>query len=352
MSTSPCGADAADTTQEAIFRVAGRHIPRIKTENETSIIEWLSKHTAIPIPRVLCFNSLCHNYLGYEYILQERIPGKTVAEVYESLSDQEMEYIISQISDYVLKLASQPFHHVGGLRGSAAGEELVEIQAGPAVEEHFWHDPDISKYWPSSESFETLNISQPGYSTWSDYLKDRFKVHLHSIQQHPALVWLGEEGRQVLSKAIAYLDSEQGSSLINETTLRLAHRDLHFGNILIEPSSCKITGVIDWEFAGIYPAPLGDRPSGPFLWNCSYDSESNTEKQRLHIVWKEQMAQKPGGKEYLEAMEWKHPRQKAIWDATNYMRCIVEVCPRNEKLELAKEWWKKVCESIDLLSAP
>lgn len=173
--------------KELVLRVAGNHIPRIKTVNEAGIIAWLSKNTSLPIPRVVRFDSSTNNVLDQEYILQERLPGKTLAEVYRDLSDQQMEYIIGQISDYLLEIASKPFHHVGGLYGGVAGDEQGEIRPGPPVEEHFWHSPDVAKFWPSSESFETLNISQPGYSTWSEYLIDRFKIHLHSIKAHPSL---------------------------------------------------------------------------------------------------------------------------------------------------------------------
>ncbi|KAL6400802.1 hypothetical protein AUP68_16519 [Ilyonectria robusta] len=52
---------------------------------------------------------------------------------------------------------------------------------------------------------------------------------------------------------------------LNKVKLRLAHRDLRFANLIVEVSSSKIIGVLDWEFAGIVPFTKwnrGGRPPG------------------------------------------------------------------------------------------
>ena len=40
---------------------------------------------------------------------------------------------------------------------------------------------------------------------------------------------------------------------LNNVKLRLAHKDLHFANILYDVSSGSITAMPDWEFSGVVP---------------------------------------------------------------------------------------------------
>lgn len=40
---------------------------------------------------------------------------------------------------------------------------------------------------------------------------------------------------------------------VNKVKLRLAHKQLHFANSMVNVSSSKITGSLDWEFTGIVP---------------------------------------------------------------------------------------------------
>ena len=56
--------------------------------------------------------------------------------------------------------------------------------------------------------------------------------------------------RDALPRIKAFLDAlSQSAEMLNDVQLRFAHKDLHFGNILYDSDSSKITAAIDWEFA-------------------------------------------------------------------------------------------------------
>ena len=59
--------------------------------------------------------------------------------------------------------------------------------------------------------------------------------------------------RDALPRIKAFLDAlSQSAEMINGVQLRLAHKDLHFGNILYDSDSSKITAAIDWELSHLH----------------------------------------------------------------------------------------------------
>ncbi len=154
-----------DHVVECILRVSGTHLPRIKTSNEAAILQWLADHTGVPVPHILHFDETEDNPLGHEYMLMTRVPGRSVADVYEELSEEQMDRILDQLTDVLVALHQHPFTHIGGLTfGEMVDGKKRETIPGPAVEETFWQLPDIAAYWPETESFNTLNIDAPsGY---------------------------------------------------------------------------------------------------------------------------------------------------------------------------------------------
>jgi aminoglycoside phosphotransferase (APT) family kinase protein len=73
---------------------------------------------------------------------------------------------------------------------------------------------------------------------------------------------------------------------LNDVKLRLAHNDLHFGNISYDFESDRVTAILDWEFSGVVPFTLWN-PRRSFLWNASDDESSRAEKQRLFTLFEE-----------------------------------------------------------------
>jgi len=39
--------------------------------------------------------------------------------------------------------------------------------------------------------------------------------------------------------------------ILDRTKLRLAHKDLHFVNIMYDLATNQITGILDWEFSSV-----------------------------------------------------------------------------------------------------
>ncbi|KAI2879385.1 hypothetical protein CBS63078_11124 [Aspergillus niger] len=231
-----------------VLRISGAQIPTIKTLNEVAVMTWVRRNTNIPVPAVIAYSASRDNPLGYEFTLLERVPGVSVAEVYDTLDEGRKMKLVEQLA------------------GEGKKEVEEEIVRGPPIEETYWQVPDLETYWSGTdETLETLNPFQ------SDGIHPSLSAHRDLIPR--------------LEQFISVLESDDN---LNNVPYVLAHKDLHFANIMCDPSSpeCPITAVLDWEFASVVPAPRWN-PVRAFLWNYRYGAEDKAERDRLERVFEE-----------------------------------------------------------------
>ncbi|KAF5698536.1 hypothetical protein FMUND_15063 [Fusarium mundagurra] len=158
---------------ELVLRVAGNHLPSIKTINEIGVMNWLSKNTTIPLPEVIAYDASTKNPIAHEYTLLSRIPGVVLSDIYDNLSDKQQNDILDQLIDFLTQLQAHPWDGIGGL--TVCGQS--EVQLGPVVDETFWQVPDIEALWPEGETVATLNIGGP-YKTYVDYMIAHVKKYI------------------------------------------------------------------------------------------------------------------------------------------------------------------------------
>lgn len=217
------------------------------------MLSWISRNTLIPVPTVIRYDSSTENPLAYEYMLLSKAPGECLTDIYDELGREQMTQVIDQLVDVLAQLHQWGWKHIGGLCFTNSDE----IIPGPVLEETFWqvcalgHDrrdflteswqvPDIRRYWVE-ETVESLNISGP-FDSYVAYISAHVHKYMHAITQHHSLAFM----RDVLPQLKAFLDTlEKCAAELNCVKLRLAHKDLHFGNIMYDRSSGKITAILD-----------------------------------------------------------------------------------------------------------
>jgi hypothetical protein len=324
-----------DDHVQLILRISGNHLPRIKTINEVAVMTWVRQNTRLPVAEVVRFDATTDNPLGHEYTLLQRLPGVAVSDVYDRLSPEVLDRLIDQMVDIVHQTHTMSWHGVFGLQFDSNGD----VVPGPVLEETFWHSPDVAKYWPASESVDSLNISGP-YESYTDYIAAMVRVYQHAIRVHPAL----EDMRDLLPRLDAFVEALSKHPELNNTRYILAHKDLHFGNVMYdEPSGC-ITGILDWEFSSIVPAPRWN-PVRAFLWNGQYSQEATEEKNRVNKLFRERCVAR-GLASLLEETNFSSTIQQAMQDTVNYLRAIVEVSPRHQKAEVVPNWRASLEEGL------
>jgi aminoglycoside phosphotransferase (APT) family kinase protein len=319
-----------------VLRISGHHLPRIKTENEVAVMTWVKQNTSIPIPDLVAYDSSTANAIGHEYTLLSLAEGTTLSEKYQSLTESQTNSLLDQLADYLVQLHSHPWNAIGGLRTTDA--ETIVLDR--IVDETFWQAPEVNELWPEGQSIDTLNIRGP-YITYVDLVSAQIKTYIHLIQAHTSLTAM----RSTIPRLEAFVKTlPKHNELLNNVRLRLAHKDLHFGNILYDFESSRVTAILDWEFSGVVPFPLWN-PRRSFLWNTSGDESSRAEKQRLFSLFEERC--KLRGLEFLEDAAFASPLQESMQTVVDYLRAITEVGPRGQKADVVEGWKKVVLDNIE-----
>ncbi|EMT65601.1 hypothetical protein FOC4_g10007704 [Fusarium odoratissimum] len=239
----PISEDAINQLLQLVLRVAGNHLPNIKTKNEIGVMTWLSKNTTIPLPDVIAYDSFTNIPVGHEYTLLSHIQGVTLSDVYDRLSDEQMNQILDQLIDLLTQLQAHPWDCIGGLTLDDQGE----VQLGPVVDETFWQVPDIEALWPE------------GALAFMRDIVPRLEAFVASLPKH--------------------------ANELNNVKLRLAHKDLYFANMMFDSLPGKITDILDWEFAGVVPYDDMQR-AVDFLWAIAEISPRG-QRQELVQGWKD-----------------------------------------------------------------
>lgn len=233
----------ADGSISLILRVSGKHLPRVKTINEVAVMKWVRENTTIPVPEVVYFDPSEGNVLGNEFTLLEKVPGLNLSTVWDELDIGRKLSVLSQIADYLAQMHAHSFEWIGGFRFPETGDSIVP---GPLVDETFWQAPTVAIYWPAGESVSALNISGP-YESYTALCAAELQRVIYAIGRHDSLAWVLD----LVPRLQAFVnmlsnDREKIRDMkLNDTKIVLAHRGLHFDNIMFQPLTQRITGIID-----------------------------------------------------------------------------------------------------------
>ncbi|KAG9661827.1 hypothetical protein KCU64_g2331, partial [Aureobasidium melanogenum] len=254
-----------------------------------------------------------------------------------------MDYVLDLLIGINADLHKHTWSHIGGLSLDTKGNIIPE----PLLEETFWFEPDILALWPPGETFESLNISGP-YNSYTEYISAHLLKYKHAIEVHPSLGFMRDILAQ-LDRFLTVISAKPMQSKLNNIPLRLAHKDLHFANILVDRITTHITGIVDWGFAGVVPFTRWN-PSRAFLWNAQDNDTSMAEKTAL-IDRYEKRARERGLGYLIDDAKFTSKEQENMQTAANFLRAIVEVCPRNQASGSVMGWKETAVKAMADLGA-
>jgi aminoglycoside phosphotransferase (APT) family kinase protein len=93
-------------------------------------IEFIRRHSEIPVPKIYAFDSSSENDLGYEWILMERLPGVTYGSVSQHVSLKSRLAVARTIADWMHKLSTLRFGWIGSLHVKKGSSEFYMGRPG------------------------------------------------------------------------------------------------------------------------------------------------------------------------------------------------------------------------------
>lgn len=191
----------------------GQYLKTTATVNEARALDYLPKHTNIPVPRVYSAWKALNRPNALCYVIMSKIPGETLQEAWPDLDEYQRVCIVRRLRTFVetLNSSEQPLH----IRDTFCSFDGRPIK-----------DPGLNPVWVGARLKHFLDVD-----TLVDYLLEPF--------QRP--------GEEILP--------EDKPTLLRDANTRpvLTHADLTMRNIMVDKRTAQITGLTDFGMVSWMP---------------------------------------------------------------------------------------------------
>ncbi|KAG5798293.1 hypothetical protein H9Q69_002690 [Fusarium xylarioides] len=287
-----------------------------KVANEVQVMNYLSRKTTIPIPRILDWGRTAESpqQLG-PFIIMDYIEGTLLSNVLKkptksdgepmvldpSVDDSMLTKIYRQIADYLLQISQLTFPRIGSI--SQDGDNW-SVTSRPLT--YNMNELATVAGYPC-DVFPTSTFSHA-----SEYLKSVAHEHIVHLRTRRNLADDPEiaQARFIARHRFAQLISKY--CIYDAGPFIIFCDDLRPSNMLVDPDTLQITAVLDFEFTNAMPAQFTYDPpwwlllSGPETWlerfsieefRDQYEPRMEQFLQALEVV---QGTSVPGGKQLAE----------------------------------------------------
>lgn len=122
---------------QCLFRIAMPIYPWYKVESDVATTEFVRHFTDVPVPIIYAYDSSTDNKLGLEWMLIEKVSGKSLEEEWTDISLKRQTELTVSVADWVHQLSSFAFDKIGSLYMRNT-ESTLDFYIGPMVESHFY----------------------------------------------------------------------------------------------------------------------------------------------------------------------------------------------------------------------
>ncbi|GIK00114.1 hypothetical protein Aspvir_004132 [Aspergillus viridinutans] len=235
------------------FAALGRVIARReKVEDEVAVMEYVAKHTEIPVPKVLgSGNCVVGPYIVMDFIdgnpLSEHLrdPSQETATLNPSIPMSVLKRAYFGMAEVLLELSKPEFPFIGAIRQDELGNWVV--QKRPLT----FNMNRLAQF--SNIPFHVFERRR--FNNAAEYFEELASHHLHhfEFQRNDAVTDEADCRKKYIARCLFRKLSREISKEHCNGPFRIFCDDLCPDNVLIGPN-LVVTGVVDWEFA--YAAPV------------------------------------------------------------------------------------------------
>ncbi|EEU33558.1 uncharacterized protein NECHADRAFT_56498 [Fusarium vanettenii 77-13-4] len=257
------------TTAEYLMRVALPVDPFFKTESEVATMDYIRRNSSIPVPEIVAYASSASNELGFEWILMERVRGVPLEQVWDTMPFQAKMHLTVELARSLKKLRQRPFPMLGSIYyadvwnqvdymptlGLDAGIDGTFV-VGRMVSTRFFRDKRLLLR-PNRGPFTTARE----LATSEAALLARRIQHLspspgteYYCEADEMLADDGAEVLETVDKLVEVVPRIYSATDDPEDIKVLWHDDISLMNVLVNPETHKLVGIVDWESVSIAPA--------------------------------------------------------------------------------------------------
>ncbi|RAR06503.1 hypothetical protein DDE82_003324 [Stemphylium lycopersici] len=250
------------TPKKFILRIPSS--PTQDMHHQVTTLAYLAHRISYPVPRVVVFDASEDNALGQAYMLQERLPGKPLTELWADLNQAQRLSATRAISNILLDLQTVKSRSPGiiSTRNTTYDlrRDLVSTEPVPIPRSRHTSGPGRNQA-------TNAHLSNP--QTTKTFLLDlvaRQRAHAAAANL-PACdaLW---------ARVVHMIHRLHGLALIPDLEpFCLSHADLHPWNVLAVSTSeatVEVTGILNWDRALFAPAFVSMRAPF-FLWDAGAD---------------------------------------------------------------------------------
>lgn len=276
-----------DWTTTYIFRISIPVEPFFKTESEVATMEYVRQHTSIPVPRVIAFCSSNANELGYEWILMEMMQGVPLRTVWNKMAEAARIKFFAEVATHAKKLLSLRFSGFGSIYFADVADRVEgrSLLATPNSNNDTngtngvngvngrigLNGPFVLGRIVSQDFFFNKRVHFSGsrgpFQTTRQLVDARMNLlgqRIQNLSTTPGEPYFcGSDEALARHKSLVDVVFSQLTALVPQLVPQdngpedvgvLWHDDLSQHNMLVDPVTYKLAGIVDWEAVSILPA--------------------------------------------------------------------------------------------------